>query len=103
MKKQVIILSLIISAIVFLLGITARRVNAGELLTGEATIISAKYQDDRFILQLEMDDKIYTGRLNKDLTYGDYLSLHHNVGMVVEILYEFDNNELVIYSWKILK
>lgn len=100
--KKIVFMLLMIGMAVFVLG-SVKDVKAQELKQGEAIIIRAQYQGDRFILQLEMDGKVYDGRLSHRFTNDDYLALHHNVGMVVEIAYRMENGELVIYSWHILK
>lgn len=103
MKKQVILFVMLVCAMHILMGVKARTATEEERFIGEATIIHAQFQDNQFILQLEMNNKVYTGRLSEELTYSDYLSLHHNVGMVIEISYTIDDNVLIIHSWRMLK
>lgn len=104
MKRNVFKLFLILSIImVFFLRNSTKQVQAQEYQYAEAIIVRAEYQGDQFILELEIDGTIYNGRLSDQFTNDDYLSFHHNVGMVVEIIYELDDGAIIIYSWQFIK
>ena len=71
---------------------------------GEAIIHQASYQEEEFILTLEMDKNVYQARFIEELPYEDYLYFHHNEGAFVMIQYSFESQDtILIHHWSIEK
>lgn len=104
MIKRLCITLTMFSFFFLLMGVRTQTVRAETWLKGEATIISANYEEDHFTLALEMNNTVYEGHMDYELSYEDYLFFHHNVGATIEIIYTLlEGNQITIHTWGSLK
>lgn len=65
-----------------------------------AKILHASYQTDHFVIELEINHKVYAGQFIYPLEYDEYLFLHHNEGSIIGIYYLPKNDwQILIYEW----